>query len=99
MLHRRLQTGGQWRRYKKLSCNSQGAALISFQRNLLRKHHIACYEIAFRQETPARAWLAIPIELDNVRAHAMLDAIGLSTIATDNLKIIVVIKLLPLLRR
>jgi hypothetical protein len=91
--------GLQWRRNKKLSCNSQCATLVGFERNLLREHHIARHEITFWNETPALARPAIPIELDNVRAAAMLDAIGLATIATNDLEMIVVIKLLPLLRR
>ena len=91
--------GLKWRRNKKLSCNSQSATLVGFERNLLREHHIARHEITFRNETPALASSAKPIELDNVCAAAMLDPIGLATIATNDLKMIVVIKLLPLLRR
>jgi hypothetical protein len=99
VLHRRRQRGVQWRRNEKLPRYGQSAALVGFERDLLREHHIARHEIAFRNETPARAWPAIPIELDNVRADAMLDAIGLTAIATNDLKIIVVVKLFPLLRR
>ncbi len=82
-----------------MPCNCQGAILVRFEREFLGEHHVAWHEIAVRNEAPARARPAIPIELDNVRAHAVLYAVGRATIATTDLEKIVVIKLVPLLRR
>ena len=79
--------------------NSQGAPLIRFQRDLLREHHIAGYEVALRYKAPPYAWTAIAIELEDVLANTMLDTIGLPTIAPNDLEVIEALKLLPLLRR
>jgi hypothetical protein len=55
--------------------NGQGTPLIRLQRYLLREHHIARNEVAFRYKTPSHAWPAIGIELKDVLAHTVLDTI------------------------
>ena len=79
--------------------DSQSALLIRFQRYLLREHNVARNEIAFRYEAPSLPRSAIAIEFDNIRAYTVLDAIFKPAITSDDLKVIVAIKLLPLLWR
>lgn len=78
--------------------DGQGATLVRFQRNLLREHNVARYEIALRYEAPSLAWSAITIELDDVRANAVLNAIPGAAITPNDLEIVVGIELPKLLR-
>jgi hypothetical protein len=71
--------------------------LVRFQGNLLSKHDISRYEPAIRQETPTHFGSACVVDLINIRhipvSHSIIYPISPPAVATDDFKIVLIIKL------
>jgi len=65
----------------------------------LSKHYISGHEIASRDKTPAQNGMTGVVEFVDIGAHAVLNALALSTLGTGDVKAFERIKLRPLLVR
>jgi hypothetical protein len=73
--------------------------LVRFQGNLLSKHDISRYEPVSRQETPTHFGSACVVELINILSHAVIYPISPPAVATDDFKIVLIVKLGSLIWR
>jgi len=91
--------GRRKRQRRKSVCDREGRQFICFQSYLLSEHDVTRNQITLRNETPSHLWIAGLVHLSNVGRLSIMDAVSLSGLAADNVKIIHCIKLRALLLR
>ena len=85
--------------YEEFVRRGQRVMLVGLQRNFLRQHDVACYEIAFGRKAPTDTRTAGAVEFVDVHGRAMVNPISLTAVAPGDLKIAIHVILRELLRR
>jgi hypothetical protein len=85
--------------YEEFVRRGQRVMLVGLQRNFLRQHDVACYEITFGRKAPTDTRTAGAVKLMDVHGRAMVNPISLTAVAPGDLKIAIHVILRELLRR
>ena len=74
------------RTHRRSICHRERAALVGFESNLLGQHDISRDEISVWYKAPAANGQTDIVEFLDVHLHAVVDTVDSPTIATDNIK-------------